>query len=158
VVLSPLSQHGNSNLLISLEGHDIPLVIRLITRSGVDEERNVDALIIFQVKGRSPKAGSDLPVDKIGSVVDKTLYQILDGINPGSAVPLSASPEISDTSFLELDGTLYVRTRHSLLWPGFLTRVRGAGGWAVFAAPLSSPVLIGQGDEILRVNLKRLED
>jgi hypothetical protein len=156
VVVSPLSSRGNSNLVVNLEGHEIPLVIRLLTRPGIDPGRQVDGLIIFQVRGSGPKSPPELkavPADPNPS--DRRLYEILDGVIPREAALLKAHPRIEDAEFYALEDKLYVRARHSLLWPGYLFRVSGAGGWTVFEAPMASPVLMGVGDEILRLSLEK---
>jgi intracellular multiplication protein IcmK len=153
VVISPLTTHGNSNLIVTLQGHEIPLVIRLVTRSGIDPLRKVDGLIIFQVQGRGPKAGPELTKSPVASPLDPLLYDVLDGIPPQGSKTLAAKPGVPDSSFMAVGETLYVRTRHSLLWPGHRARVTGPGGWVVFEAPFASPILMGLDDEIVRVAL-----
>ena len=154
IIVSPLSSHGNSNLIVTLQNHEIPLVIRLVTRSGFSPDRSADGLIIFQVQGRGPKAAPELNKNASSAPVDAVLYSILDGIAPSGSKVLSGEPLPSDTEFLKLNDKLYVRTRHSLLWPGWKARAAGPGGWTVFEAPLQSPVLIAAGDEIIRVSLQ----
>jgi intracellular multiplication protein IcmK len=153
VIVSPQSAHGNSNLIITLQNHEIPLVIRLATKSGVRADRDADGLIIFQVQGRGPKAGPTETGAASGGPVDSLLYSVLDGVVPSGAAVLKAEPEAEGTTFLAAGGTLYVRTRHSLLWPGFSARVSGPGGWTVYEAPFQSPVLIGLENEIVRAAL-----
>jgi intracellular multiplication protein IcmK len=153
VVLAPLTSHGSSNLVLALEGHDIPVLLRLETRSGVEEGRSVDGLVIFQVRGRGPLAAPELTAAPQARPVGPGLYGILDGLRPEGAVPLRADPPVEDTEFLRAGPTLYVRTRHSLVWPASRARVSGAGGWTVFEAPAEEAALVNVGEEIRRVSL-----
>jgi intracellular multiplication protein IcmK len=158
VILSPLSPHGNSNLIVALQGHETPLVIRLLTRSGVDSERSVDGLITFQVEGRGPKAAPPSPGARQGDPLDPALYSILDGIAPEGFKALEGDPKTEGAMFLRSGDTLYVRTRHSLLWPGFSASVSGPGGWRVFEAPLQSPVMMDVDGDVIRISLKGKEE
>jgi intracellular multiplication protein IcmK len=158
VVLSPLTSHGSSNLVLALEGHDIPLVLRLETRSGVEEGRSVDGLVIYQVRGRGPLAAPELTSSPQPGPVSADLYGVLDGIRPEGSTVLQASPPVGDTDFIRSGDTLYVRTRHALVWPASRARVSGAGGWTVFEAPLEDTALLNVGEDIRRVTLARPDD
>jgi intracellular multiplication protein IcmK len=154
LVLSPLSSHGTSNLVLALEGHDIPVVLRLETRSGIDAARSVDGLVIYQVLGRGPLAAPEVTAAPSAAPVSSDLYGVLDGLRPEGATLLKAEPQIPETDFIRAGETLFVRTRHALVWPASRARVTGAGGWTVFEAPLEETALLNVGEDIRRVTLR----
>jgi intracellular multiplication protein IcmK len=153
VIISPLTAHGNSNLVITLKDHGIPLIIRLETRSGVDAQRKVDGLIIYQVQERGPLATPRLSREELPTPVNDLLYLILDGIIPESGIKLESAPKVDETTFLKLGDALFVRTRQTLLWPAYRARASGAGGYAVYETVYLSSIIMGIEDEIQRVNL-----
>jgi hypothetical protein len=144
-------------MVLALEGHDIPLVLRLETRSGVEEGRSVDGLVIYQVLGRGPNAAPELTSSPAGPPVSPDLYGVLDGIRPEGATMLVSEPALDGTDFIRSGTTMYVRTRHALVWPATRARVAGAGGWTVFEAPMEGTALLNVGEEIRRVTLKSPE-
>jgi intracellular multiplication protein IcmK len=155
VVLSPVGSHGSSNLVLALEGHEIPLVIRLDTSdvSGVGGS-SVDGLIIFSIAGRGPRAAPELTSAPAAPPVSPELYGILDGIRPEGSTALVSDPPLDGTEFIRSGTSLFVRTRHALVWPATRARVSGAGGWTVYEAPIEGTALISVGEEIRRVTLR----
>jgi intracellular multiplication protein IcmK len=154
VVLSPSGSHGSSNLVLALEGHDIPVVLRLETRSAAERGRSVDGLVIYQVRGRGPNAAPELTSSPAPPPVTADLYGVLDGIWPEGSAILKSDPPVEETDFVKAGPTLYVRTRHALVWPASRARVSGAGGWTVFEAPLEGTALLNVGEGIRRVTLR----
>jgi intracellular multiplication protein IcmK len=155
VVLSPAGSHGSSNLVLALEGHDIPLVIRIDTHSAAEAGgRNVDGLIIYQIAGRGPNAAPELTSSPAAPPVSPELYGILDGIRPEGSTTLVSDPPLDGTEFIRFGASLYVRTRHALVWPATRARVSGAGGLTVYEAPMEGSALINVGEEIRRVTLR----
>ncbi|MDR2459959.1 MAG: DotH/IcmK family type IV secretion protein [Deltaproteobacteria bacterium] len=157
IIVSALSSHGNSNLIVTLEGHDIPLVLRLETRSGVDANRRIDGLLICQVQARGPKA---LPQEaaQFSPLLDGTLYSFLDGLVPKGARAVSFVPSLEGISIYDYEGRLYIRTKSSLLWPAFKARVIGASGYAVYETESVPSLLISLEDEIKRLTLSTYLD
>ncbi|MDR1166081.1 MAG: DotH/IcmK family type IV secretion protein [Deltaproteobacteria bacterium] len=158
VVLSPLASQGNSNLVVTLAGAEIPLIIRLETRSGVDAQRQVDGLIIYQIQGNGPRAAPEILEPRASIPVSDLLYGFLDGVIPVGAVSLTASPRVEETAFYLHQGKLYARTRHSLMWPGFAAKVSGAGGYAVYESDYVPSVLLAVGEDVRRINLAPSDD
>jgi intracellular multiplication protein IcmK len=158
VVVSPLSNHGHSNLVVSLKGNDIPLVVRLITSSAVDPARQLDGLIIFQIQEPGPGArplvnGSVKP----RQVVDALLYSLLDGVEPTRARAVIAEPALEGESFVQVGSNLYLRTTRALIWPAPQARVSGPGGLSVYELPPVPSVLLADRDEVFTVLLSGVE-
>jgi intracellular multiplication protein IcmK len=154
VIVSPRSAHGHSNLVITLAGSEIPLVIRLETFSGLDSGRQVDGLVIYQIQGRGPSAKPPVAKSLTPATVSESLYSFLDGLPPEGAEPVRALPPSGEYDFHALGGRYYLRTRLSLIWPGPAAQVSGAGGYSVYEMdPVSSVLLAGPDEKVSRVAL-----
>ncbi|MDR2368429.1 MAG: DotH/IcmK family type IV secretion protein, partial [Deltaproteobacteria bacterium] len=158
VIVSPLTGHGHSNLVVSLKGKDIPLIARLSTNSAVKADRRLDGLIIFQIQeagpmalpGAAPEPGPAGPVDDI-------LYGLLDGFMPEGAVPIEAEPALEGESFVQVGQNIYLRTTRGLLWPAPQARASGPGGLSVYELPAVPSVMLHDSDEVRTVVLRGVE-
>ena len=154
IVVAPLSNHGHSNLVVSLKGKDVPLIARLSTASAAKPGRRLDGLIIFQIQEAGPLA-QPLPggLPRPDGLVDGVLYSLLDGIIPEGAKVIEADPALEGESVVLAEGRLYLRTTRTLLWPAPQARVSGPGGLAVYELPLVPSVMLHDADQVRTVNL-----
>ncbi|MDR1296699.1 MAG: DotH/IcmK family type IV secretion protein, partial [Deltaproteobacteria bacterium] len=158
IVVSPLTNHGESNLVVTLEGRDVPVLARLTTSSAVDRGRELDGLVVFQVQERGPLAAAPSSAgagegEGSFSAADDLLYALLDGLIPEGASTLAAEPALEGESFCQAGGDIYLRTRRSLFWPPFKQKASGAGGLTVYAFPPVPSVLLADGEETQTVVL-----
>jgi len=157
VVLSALSSHGNSNFVLTLAGQEIPLVVLLETKSGIAEGRETDGMIVYQVMSRGPNAPPPAIKKPVTGPVPDVLYTILDGITPPGAKLLKFFPQIEDTRIYQLDETLYLRTRHQLMWPSYRAQVAGVGDYNVYEIQAVPSLMISLDGQISRVELRDSE-
>ncbi|MDR2350535.1 MAG: DotH/IcmK family type IV secretion protein [Deltaproteobacteria bacterium] len=148
MTISPLTQHGNSNLIVTLEGLDIPLVLRLETKPGLDGKRDVDGLVMVQVRARGPEALPFLSENALDAPVSDLLYAFLDGLSPEGTIPLRFSPDYPDTTLAKNGPSFFLRTRASLMWPRHKASVAGAGGFKVYEIPPTPRLLVKTGEDI----------
>ncbi|MDR2387499.1 MAG: hypothetical protein LBE80_07960 [Deltaproteobacteria bacterium] len=158
IIVAPLSNHGHSNLVVSLKGKDIPLMARLSTTSAVKDDRELDGLIIFQVQESGPLARPVPGLDPKPTVlVDNLLYELLDGMTPNGARIIEAKPALEGESFTQVGPNLYLRTTRGLLWPAPKAKVSGPGGLAVYELPLVPSVMVHDSEEVHTVILQGVE-
>jgi intracellular multiplication protein IcmK len=153
VIVSPLSSHGNSNLIITLENHDVPIVISLETRTGIDPTRKVDGLIIYQVEGKGPYALPQTSKNLVNNPVSDLMYSILDGIKPQGSRKIDYEPVREDTILYSIGNTLYIRTKGSLMWPSHKAKAAGAAGYFVYETIMSPTVLMAIGEEVIKLRV-----
>ncbi|MDR2300959.1 MAG: DotH/IcmK family type IV secretion protein [Deltaproteobacteria bacterium] len=158
IIVAPLSNHGHSNLVVSLKGKDIPLMARLSTTSAVKDDRELDGLIIFQVQETGPMA-QPLPglAPKPTVLVDNLLYELLDGITPKGAKHIGAVPALEGESFTQVGSNLYLRSSRTVLWPLVQAKVYGPGGIIVYELPLVTSVVLNDLEETQTVILEGVE-
>jgi hypothetical protein len=158
IVVSPLTNHGHSNLVVSLKGRDIPLMTRLATSSAARPDRELDGLIIFQIQAHGPMAGPEaLAGPETGGPVDEILYSILDGVVPPEGETVEAEPALEGESFVKVGGSVYLRTLRALLWPAPRARASGPGGLTVYEFEAAPSVMLSSREEVATVLLKGVD-
>ncbi|MDR1486763.1 MAG: DotH/IcmK family type IV secretion protein, partial [Deltaproteobacteria bacterium] len=154
IIVAPLGNHGNSNLIVTFAKKDIPLVIRLKTASALNSERQVDSLIVFQLQERGPQALPETLEDDYPSVTDDILYSILDGLTPAGGRVLQPAPQLDGEIYTQLGEAIYLRTKHTLLWPAPRARVSGPGGLSVYEISPVSSILLSRQDGVVTIALE----
>jgi intracellular multiplication protein IcmK len=157
IIISPLSNHGHSNLVVTLKDNDIPMVIRLATASALKSGREVDTLIIFQVAGNGPSALTTGELPRLPIPVNDSIYAVLDGLVPPGGRLLETSPAPEGERAIESGGSIYLRTGRSLLWPAPRARVAGPGRVWVYELPMVSVVLLSSGGEVGELTIEGID-
>ena len=84
----PTQGYATSTLVVTLEGRDMPLVVRLESDSVRAPERKADALVLFH---HGPKAA--LPIIRdIKETADSSMLAFLDRVPPEKAVRVRVEP------------------------------------------------------------------
>ena len=89
--VTPTQGYATSTLVVTLEGRDMPLVVRLESDSVRAPERKADALVLFQLAHHGPKAA--LPIIRdIKETADSSMLAFLDRVPPEKAVRVRVEP------------------------------------------------------------------
>jgi len=148
LTIEPLSNHGNSNLSVKLDGLDVPVIIQLLTQSATSKGRVSEALVTFQLDARGPNAVTPVIGRANTETVDKVILDILDGIPPADARRIAMNPSVPDLSVWEHDGNIYMRSRYPAIWPSW-TRTVTRSSWSVYEMkPVNSVVLSRDGEQM----------
>ena len=83
----PTQGYATSTIVVTLEGRDIPLVVRLESDSVRSPERKADALVLFRLAHHGPKASIPIVKD-IRETADSSMLAFLDRVPPDGAVRL----------------------------------------------------------------------
>ena len=130
-VLRPELPDGNllnvmpTQVKVTLQDRDIPLVIRLESDSVRAPERKADALVLFQLAHHGPKAALSIIKD-IKETADSSMLAFLDRVPPDEAVRVRMEPSYDAVSVRKYNGKHYIRTIHTLMWPAWTAVVNGA--------------------------------
>ena len=91
----PTQGYATSTIVVTLEGRDMPLVVRLESDSVRAPERKADALVLFQLAHHGPKAA--LPIIRdIKETADSSMLAFLDRVPPEKAVRVRVEPGSDD--------------------------------------------------------------
>ena len=118
VNIVPLTNHASSNLVLTLEGADYPIVLHLVTESVRSKGRTSDALTVFRI-GRSGPNARTLPLGPEESGVSDELLAFVHGIAPAGAKRLGLEPADGGIEVWEYKGMLYVRSIFQAVWPAW---------------------------------------
>lgn len=152
----PTQGYATSTIVVTLEGRDIPLVIRLESDSVRSPERRADALVLVQLAHHGPKASMPLVKD-IRETADSTMLSFLDRVPPKDSVKMRFEPKAENVSIWEYGNKLYIRTAHPLIWPAWNAVVNGAGNTRCYEAPRTGRIMLSINGNIETFVLKSRE-
>ena len=135
IVVSPLTNYGAANLIVTLSNMPVPVAFSLETGGDV-----VDYRLDVGVPGRGPNAQYDIAgVTSLAPTNDLVVQGFLDGISPRGAEKLKTSR--ADIEAWKFKDMVYVRTQLELLSPAYIGRARNVSGVNVYTIS-NAPVII----------------
>lgn len=135
IVVAPKSNVAQSNLVVTLVGYPVPLLLML--KSGYHD---VDFRLDMRVAARGPNALYDVSnLNMLPPTADAKMQAFLDGTPPDGAKKLQTSAGGVDAwSFGE---QIYVRTNYAVLSPAYTAKSSNVSGVSVYVMQ-DAPVLI----------------
>ena len=149
LLMQAVSPYSYGDIVVRLVGLPTPITLELI--SG---QRVVDYRVDVHVSGLGPNAkevpmGTGLP----GSV-NQLLLGVLDGIAPAGSRLLTVHG--ADAEAWLLGGKMYLRTRMTVLSPGWTGKVGSPDGMYAYELPRTSSVLISRYGEPAELKIEGL--
>lgn len=137
LLIQAVTPYDDSDLVIRLVGLPTPITLEL-----VPGQRVVDARTDIHVPGIGPNS-KDIPMGtSLPNSADQMLLDVLDGIAPPASKQLSIKGGNCQGWFL--GDKMFLRTRLTLLSPGFVGRMKSPDGMIAYELQLSSSVLVSQ--------------
>lgn len=145
---SPLLRGG---MLVTLEDAPKPLAFMIVSGKG-----QYDADMTVSVSRRGPHAREDIitrpDTPETGAPY---LTQMLDGVPPASAVPLSVEGVSPDSvRAWQMGGKDYIRTSYTLLSPEWVASEDGSDGTTIYAIPQTPVVLLSADGQTVAAHLR----
>lgn len=155
LTVSPKTNYASTNLVVTIEGHDLPVSLQLKTVDA-KQDRVTDGLIAFQIDQRGPNAVAPVIGDTTKSSISETMMSFVDNVPPAEAQRLNADPDYSGFSVWLFQDRLYVRTTYTLLWPAWDQTASGAGGnFKVYSLPNVPSIMISVDGKTQSLYLKK---
>lgn len=139
ITVSPLSRSAHGNVVLILEGHPMPVTIRLQTTEAASSASDS---IAFQANRRGPLAAAPEIGKPPVSAVDKIQLAFLDGVPVSGARELSLVPDLKDVAVWEYQGKYYLRTPHPAVWPAWTSVATGVDGTRVYEMPPVPSIMV----------------
>lgn len=148
MMIQAMQQYNYGNLAIRLRGLNTPVMITLIPG-----QKAVDYRIDMRVQGYGPNA--HVPTgDMLPPSVHKELLGLLDGVPPTDSRELEV---VGGAAQAWMRGsTLFLRTRHQVISPGWFATLRSADGMHVYRLAKTPLVLVTQHGRIKRLKIEGL--
>jgi len=147
LLIQAISPYGDSDLIIRLVGLPTPLTLELVAG-----QRVVDYRTDIHVPGIGPNT-KDLPIGTpLPGSANQLLLNVLDGIAPPGSKPLSVLG--GDCLAWLLGDRMYLRSRLTVLSPGWTGRMVSPDGMIAYEIPKSSTILVSQYGQPLELKIE----
>lgn len=135
ILIQAQSPYGNSDLVIRLVGLATPITLELVLG-----QRVVDYRTDIHVSGLGPNS-KDLPMGTaLPNSANQLLLSVLDGLAPPGSKLLTVHG--GDCQAWLLGDTMYVRTRYTVLSPGWVGRMVSPDGMIAYQIQKTSSILV----------------
>jgi len=142
--------YGDSDVVIRLAGLATPVTLELV--SG---QRVVDYRTDIHVAGYGPNS-KNLPIGTgVPAPASPTLLSVLDGVPPSGSLPLTVKGG-GDCLAWVLGDRMYLRTRMTVLSPGWTGRMTSPDGMIAYEMSVSSSVLVSRHGEPVELKIEGL--
>ncbi len=149
IMLQAVSAYSNGDIVFRLLGNPTPITLELV--SG---QRVVDYRVDIHVSGIGPNA-KDLPIGTaLPSSANQLLLGVLDGVAPAGSKQLSVRG--ADAQAWVLADKLYLRTRLTVLSPGWTDTMVSPDGMHAYELPKTSSVLVSRYGEPAELKIEGL--
>ncbi|OAI48677.1 hypothetical protein AYO45_04535 [Gammaproteobacteria bacterium SCGC AG-212-F23] len=137
LLVQGMSPYGDSDLVIRMVGLTTPITIELV--SG---QRVVDYRVDLHIAGIGPNS-KDIPIGTgLPNSANPVLLDVLEGVAPGGSKQLSVRG--GDCQAWLLGDKMYLRTRLTVLSPGWVGRMVSPDGMIAYEIQKSASVLVSQ--------------
>lgn len=134
------------NLAVRLRGLNTPVMLTLVPGQQI-----VDYRVDITVPGYGPDAQA-LPIDTgLPDQATPVLLSVLDGIPPKGSRKLTVDKGVGQA--WEVRGKMYLRTRYTLLSPGWLATMASADGTTAYQLQKTPMLLISKNGQIVHVKI-----
>lgn len=141
LLMQAVSPYGSGDIVFRLAGLPTPITLELI--SG---QRVVDYRVDIHVPGIGPEA-KELPLGTtLPESASTLLLSVLDGVAPAGSKLLAVHGS-ADTQAWLLGEKMYLRTRYTVLSPGWVATMVSIDGMHAYELPRTSSVLISRYGE-----------
>lgn len=140
LLIQAVSPYSNGDIVVRLVGLPTPVTLELV--SG---QRVVDYRVDLHVSGIGPNA-KDLPLGtSLPNGANQLLLGVLDGVAPAGSKLLNVRG--ADAQAWQLGDKMYLRTRMTVLSPGWIGKMVSPDGMQAYELPKTSSVLISRYGE-----------
>jgi len=147
LLIQAASPYGNSDMIIKLAGLATPVTLELVLG-----QRVVDYRTDIHVSGMSPST-KDLPTGGgLPGNANQLLLDVLDGIAPGNGKLLTVTG--GECQAWILGDNMYLRTRLTLLSPGWVSKMVSPDGMNAYEVQRSSSVLVSRYGEPVALKIE----
>ena len=147
ILVQASAPYGYSDLVIRLVGMDTPITLELVLG-----QRVVDYRTDIHVAGLGPNS-KDLPTGTgLPNSANQLLLSVLDGVAPSGSTQLTVKG--GDCSAWLLGDKMYLRTRLTVLSPGWIGRMVSPDGMYAYEIQKSSSVLVSQYGQPIELKIE----
>jgi intracellular multiplication protein IcmK len=155
ITVSALQEYADSNLSITFQDKNMPVTIQLKTESG---KESTDSLVVFKTDKRGPNAETPAIGPSPESTIGNVMIAFLDRVPPSSAQRVEISPDVHGVSIWNYDNSLYVRTKHPVMWPAWTAVSQGSNDVSVYQMPEVSSLMVTRNGDSITIDLQGVRE
>jgi len=141
--------YRSGNLAVMLKGLDTPVMVTLMPG-----QSNVDYRVDLRVPGLGPNAKSN--TSGLPAASNPQLINFLDGVAPKGAHALVVSGDGNQSQAWLYGKKLYLRTRATVLSPGWISSMSSPDGTHVYELPKAPVILASLQGSMIQLTIKGL--
>ncbi|MFZ2314192.1 MAG: DotH/IcmK family type IV secretion protein [Gammaproteobacteria bacterium] len=147
LLLQAVAAYSDGNIVVKLVGMPTPITLELVAG-----QRVVDYRADIHVSGIGPNT-KDIPMGTpLPNSANQLLLGVLDGIAPAGSKPLIV-PGADNQAWL-LGDKMYLRTRFTVLSPGWVGKMVSPDGMIAYEMPKTSSILISRYGEPVELKVE----
>lgn len=137
------NNYANSNMVVYLAEAKQPFIIPVTSSSQMSPTRSHNGLISYRIDSFSPFSNM-IPEIDYGTPIDKTMLDILDGVEKNAKLVKNTYNK-DDLQVYGLNNKMYIRTKHTLIFPAPVAKVVVGDRKVYEIAPINSLVISFDG-------------
>ena len=153
LLVQAMTAFGQGNLAVRLRGLGPPVMVSLITNTAVENGGVVDYRVDMRIPGFGPNA-IPTPVTGLPGPTSPLLLDVLDGIPPTGGRALTVGGAIGQAWLV--GDKIYLRTRLTLLSPGWLQTMSSADGTNAYQLLQAPMLLMSDNGKVIQVRVQGL--
>jgi intracellular multiplication protein IcmK len=146
LIIQPMSPYPYGNMAVILQGLSTPLILTLTAG-----QQAFDARIDLHVEGLGPNARAPI-VTGLPQTANPVLLCVLDGIPPPGSITLHVVAGKGQAWLC--GGKLFVRTRYTILSPGWQATMSSADGMKAYELPKVPLLLATENGKIVQLRIQ----
>ena len=147
LLVQALSAYKSANLAVMLKDLDTPVMITLLPG-----QQAVDYRVDLRLPGVGPNAAPS--VNGMPDSADPKLLSVLDGVPPDGSEEVMVQG--GEAQAWVVGATLYLRTRLTVLSPGWISMMTSADGMHAYQLNKTPLLLVSQRGKMTQLNIKGL--
>ena len=147
LMIQAMSAYNYGNLAVKLQDMNTPIMLTL-----VPGQQQIDYRVDLRLPEKGPNAKASIEGSGLPGQADKKLLDILDGISPRGAKRLDIAGGIAQA--WELNDSLYVRTRFTLISPAWLSKMSSADGMNAYKLQLTPLLLVSRYGKVMQLKVE----
>lgn len=149
LMIQPSKLYTYGNLAVRLQGLNTPVMLTLIPG-----QKAVDYRIDMRVQGYGPNAQLTPTGQSLPPSANSILLSVLDGVPPSGSKLLEVSGGTAEA--WAVGNKIYVRTRLTILSPGWISFMSSADGMNAYEMPKAPVLLVSWHGKVMQLKIEGL--
>lgn len=149
LLVQAITEYKSGNLAVMLKGLNTPVMVTLL--SG---QRAVDYRVDMRIPGLGPNAIPPSMPESLPGAANPILLDVLNGVPPAGSRALKITGR--DCSIWLLNGKIYLRTRLTVLSPGWISTLSSADGMHAYEMQQTPVILASENGKMVKLAIQGL--